>query len=107
MKAAALVWLLAAAEIAAPCPAQGLTIQWIADYCMLTLETDDEIAASACIEEQLQRRFPTTCAGNTHYKKLMCERMIGNGTRGGSVEHCVGDPAFKGRTVERGGVGGD
>jgi len=98
--------LLAATErIPAPCPADGAPIQWIADYCMLTLETDDEIAVSGCIEERLKQHFPNACAGNTHFKKLMCEQMIARGTMGGTVEACVSDPSFKGRTVERGGVG--
>ena len=35
------------AEAKTPCPAIGEPIQWIADYCMLKMETDDEIAASA------------------------------------------------------------
>lgn len=105
-----LATLLATAAVAAraddPCPAPGEPIQWIADYCMLQMETDDEIAVSGCIEEQSKRTFADACASNTHFKKGMCAQMIRNGTRGGTLDQCLRDPAFKGRTVEAGGVGG-
>ena len=65
-----------------------------------------EIAASWCIEQQGKRRFRNPCAGNTHFKKRMCEVMVRSGTRSGTVDECVRDPSFKGSTVERGGVGG-
>lgn len=93
------------AEAATGCLADGDPIQWIADYCMLKMETDDEIAVSGCIEEETRATFPNACASNTHFKGRMCEQMIRNGTRAGTVDQCVKDPAFKGRTVEAGGVG--
>lgn len=95
-----------AAEAARPCPAAGARIHWVADYCMLKMETDDEIAVSDCIEEESRARFPGACAGNVHFKRRMCELTIRNGVRVGTVERCVNDPAFRGRTVEHGGVGG-
>jgi hypothetical protein len=91
---------------AAQCVAPGEPIQWRADYCMLKMETDDEIAISECLESEGKRRFRDACAGNSHFKKEMCALMIQNGTRTGTVEQCLQDPSFKGRTVERGGVGG-
>lgn len=107
--APALALLLAAltaqAEAPASCAAQGEPVQWVADYCMLQMETDDEIAVSGCIEEQRKKPFPTACASNLHFKRGMCETMVRNGTRPGTVEHCVKDPAFKGSVVEAGGVG--
>ena len=87
------------------CAAEGEPIQWVADYCMLKMETDDEIAVSGCIEEERKRAFPSSCASNLHFKKGMCEAMIRNGTRTGTVDQCVKDPTFKGRVVEAGGVG--
>jgi len=87
------------------CLAAGEPIQWIADFCMLKTETDDEIAASGCIEKESRRKFRSACASNTHFKQRMCDRMIRNGTRSGSLSRCLKDPAFKGRTVEAGGVG--
>jgi hypothetical protein len=88
------------------CLAAGEPIHWVVDYCMLKMETDDEIAVSGCIEEERKKSFPSRCASNLHFKKAMCEAMIRQGTRTGTVELCVKDPAFKGRVVERGGVGG-
>ena len=99
-----LAWLgLASAEKG--CLAPGEPIQWVADYCMLKMETDDEIAVSGCIEKERKTRFANACASNTHFKKRMCELMIQNGTKAGPLDRCVKDPAFKGRTVEAGGVG--
>jgi hypothetical protein len=91
---------------AAPCIAPGDPIQWRADYCMLKMQTDDEIAISACMESEGKRRFRDACASNRHFKKEMCALRIQNGTRAGTMEQCLKDPSFRGRTVERGGVGG-
>lgn len=100
--------LLATAGPAAggACPAPGEPLHWIADYCMLTLETDDEIAASACMEREGRRRFRSDCAASTFFKRRMCEVTIRSGTRAGTVGQCVRDPAFQGRTVRLRGVGG-
>lgn len=100
----ALAVLAAGADAAPSCPAEGETVQWVADYCMLQLETDDEIAVSGCIEEQSKVPFASDCAANLHYKTRMCELRIGYGTRAGSLDQCVNDPTFKGRTVAAGGV---
>jgi hypothetical protein len=109
MRAALLfAWLaaLAPAVAATPCMAPGEPIQWRADYCMLKMETDDEIAVSDCIESEGKRRFRSACASNTQFKKRMCALVIQNGTKAGTIEQCVKDPNFKGRTVRRGGAGG-
>ena len=107
-RALAFVWIAAISPDAAarPCIAPGEPVQWRADYCMLKMETDDEIAVSDCIESEGKRRFRNACANNTHFKTRMCALVIRNGTRAGSIEQCVKDPSFNGRTVRRGGVGG-
>jgi hypothetical protein len=87
------------------CLAPGEPVQWIADYCMLKMETDDEIAVSGCIEDEMKRTFPSGCASNVHFKRNMCDLMVRAGTRTGTVEQCLNDPSFKGRTVENNGVG--
>jgi hypothetical protein len=102
--ALAITWSTQASS-AEKCQAAGEPIQWIADYCMLKMETDDEIAVSGCIEEEGKKSFPSSCASNLYFKKGMCEGMIRNGTMTVSVEQCVKDPTFKGRVVEAGGVG--
>lgn len=104
--ALALLACTGGAVAAGPCTAPGEPIHWIADYCMLTLETDDEIAASACMEREGRRRFRSDCAASTFFKRRMCEVTIRSGTRAGTVGQCVRDPAFQGRTVRLGGVGG-
>ena len=108
MRAVLVLAFLSAAcpvEAGTVCLAPGEPIQWRADFCMLKMETDDEIAVSRCIEEEGKRRFPNSCASNTYFKKRMCELTIRSGTRAGSVDRCLNDPSFKGRTVENGGVG--
>ena len=87
------------------CLVKGESIQWIADYCMLRMETDDEIVVSGCIDEESKKSFPSGCASNLYYKTKMCEIMVASGTRQGSVEPCSKDPSIKGRTVQAGGVG--
>jgi len=87
------------------CTVEGEPVQWVADYCMLKMETDDEIAVSDCIQEERKKSFSDSCASNLHFKKGMCEAMIRNGTKTGTVDQCVKDPTFKGRVVEAGGVG--
>ncbi len=102
---AALTAAALSAEAGTPCLASGEPIQWIADYCMLKMETDDEIAVSGCIEEQAKIKFRNACASNIHFKQGMCAQMIRNGTRTGTLDRCLKDPKFKGRTVAAGGVG--
>lgn len=96
----------AVAMAASPaCAIPGDVTWWIADDCMAKLETDDEIPASACIAEQSKRRFADACAAKRHYKRSMCRRAKASGAVD-SVERCVADPAFMGRTVRNRGVGG-
>src|SRR3954471_6534388 len=105
--ALAFAWIaaLSPAVAATPCIAPGEPIHWRADYWMLKKETDDEIAISECLEKEGRRRFANACASNTHFKSRMCALMIRNGTKAETIEQCVKDPSFKGRTVQRGGVG--
>lgn len=104
--AAALAAAVAPALAAGRCLAPGEPMYWRVDYCMLLMETDDEIAVSGCIEQEGRRRFRTACASNTHFKRRMCALMIRNGTRQGTLQQCVRDAGFQGRTVRLGGVGG-
>lgn len=87
------------------CPIPGETIQWIADYCMARLSTDDEIAASACIADERQVIFRSECIAKTHFKYVMCELAISRRARSGPVDACVNDPTFVGPVVRDGGVG--
>lgn len=112
MRPSACLLLLAAllsSTVAAAAPAcriPGMKIHWIADYCMAQLETDDEIAAGACIGDELGRAFADDCAAKLHYKRAMCERAIALRYRQGDVDGCLADREFVGSTVRNGGVGG-
>jgi hypothetical protein len=104
--------LLAALAAATPvlaqareCSAAGEKIHWMADYCMSKLETDDEIAASSCIEAELKRAFKSNCAAKIHYKSALCRLAITRKQRP-DMKSCIADKAFMGSTVRNGGVGG-
>lgn len=88
------------------CHVQGERIQWIADYCMLKMQTDDEIAVSDCIAENHEQAFSNECAAKIHYKEAMCGLIASNAGSTAAMESCVLDPDFMGRTVKNGGVGG-
>jgi hypothetical protein len=90
---------------AAECPIEGDRVHWIADYCMSKLETDDEIPASKCINEEIETRFPDECVAKRHYKRALCELAIARKSRSGSVEQCLHDNRFAGPTVRNKGVG--
>ncbi|MHB9097069.1 MAG: hypothetical protein ACYC5X_04515 [Syntrophales bacterium] len=90
----------------AVCPIEGEPIHWIADYCMAQLETDDEIPAMDCINEELKRTFPNECAAKQHYKRALCERALSHGHTAGDLQGCLDDKNFIGYTVRNKGVGG-
>ena len=94
-----------AADAQFGCPIQGEVVQWIADFCMAKIGTDDEIAASDCIAGQIRLAFESTGDAKEHYKRAVCALAISNGSIRGPIERCVNDPAFSGSTVRKGGVG--
>jgi hypothetical protein len=94
---------IASDEPAAGCPIEGDAIHWLADYCMASIGTDDEIAASECIERERGLVFAGECATKLHYKRAMCELAVKYDAR--PVAACVADPSFMGRTVRNRGVG--
>ncbi len=102
------VWNASAfgADARRDCAIEGEVMHWIADYCMLSLQTDDEIAASDCINKALDRSFDNECLAKRHFKGAMCEMLVVNGTRTGSTRQCVDDSTFQGKTVRNKGVGG-
>jgi hypothetical protein len=90
----------------AACPIGGELIHWIADDCMAKLETDDEIPAMDCINEELKRTFPNECAARQHYKRALCERALSHGQIAGDLQGCLENKNFIGTTVRNRGVGG-
>lgn len=97
--------LIAVPARAAECRVPGERSHWIADFCMAALETDDEIAAGACIGRESKKRFSNDCAAKIYYKRQMCRLSVERKTRRGSVQSCEGDGGFIGTTVRKGGVG--
>lgn len=87
------------------CPIQGEVIHWVADYCMFKFETDDEIAVSDCIADQIKIGAKNECTAKANYKRALCELTIKSGATRGNVEQCVADRTFMGNTVRNGGVG--
>jgi len=67
---------VASDEPSAECPVEGDLIHWVADYCMASIGTDDEIAASDCIGRERRRVFDGECAAKLHYKRAMCELAV-------------------------------
>jgi hypothetical protein len=102
--AAAVLGASLAAAAQPNCP-RGEAIQWIADWCMAKIETDDEIAASGCIAREQRRKFANACRAKTHYKRALCRIAIANRVRTDSAAQCTADPAFAGATVRDGGAG--
>ena len=98
---ATVLLLLVGLAQAAECAVPGDKVHWIADYCMARLQTDDEIPAMACIDEELKKAMAEDCAIKRRYKRELCGLV-----RKGDVERCFADPAFVGRTVRNGGIGG-
>ena len=90
---------------ASECDIHGESIHWMVDYCMARIGTDDEIAASPCIQEQTQILFRSECGARAHFKRALCALSVGRGGYRGLVTECVDDQEFRGITVRDGGVG--
>jgi hypothetical protein len=87
------------------CALRGEVIQWVADYCMAQLQTDDEIVAADCIEREHARRPADPCAAKRHFKRALCGLSLAADGRHASVEQCLQDRSFMGHVVRDGGVG--
>ena len=78
-------------------------MHWISDYCVATLQTDDEIPANYCIREEQEIKYPDECSAKRFYKRRLCELAVEQRTRKGNVDDCMADRSFMGRAVARGG----
>ena len=97
---------VASDEPSAECPVEGDLIHWVADYCMASIGTDDEIAASDCIDSERRRVFDGECAAKLHYKRAMYELAVKYHSRPAPIAACVADRSFMGHTVRNRGIGG-
>ena len=96
---------VASDEPSAECPVEGDLIHWVADYCMASIGTDDEIAASDCIDSERRRVFDGECAAKLHYKRTMCKLAVKYHSRPAPIAACVADRSFMGHTVRNRGIG--
>jgi hypothetical protein len=104
--ALALVGGCGLAQPASECPIPGEALHWVVDYCMATLETDDEIPASDCIAAHPVGAFASACAAKLHFKRELCRLLRSPDASPETIERCVVDPSVMGYTVRNGGVGG-
>ena len=88
------------------CYVGGDSAHWIADYCMATLSTDDEIVAGDCIANETRAPHGDECATRRHYKEALCALAIERGLRKGTLGACMSDTKFEGSTVRGKGVPG-
>jgi hypothetical protein len=90
---------------ASACPVPGEPVQWIADYCLARVQSDDLIAAGPCMERETARvRRLGACAIKKRYKARLCQSLLAAGARAGSLAACVSDPAFSGKIVRDNGT---
>lgn len=101
------LWLIGSTHsfAVAECSIAGKRSHWAADYCMSKLETDDEIPAMPCIEEEQRRVFKNDCVAKQHYKHKLCELAVFHKVIQGDVQTCLGDKSFMGAVVRNDGVG--
>ena len=62
-------------------------------------QTDDLVAAGACIEREEARSGRAECATKRRYKRNLCKLHLARGARNGSLEACVSDATFSGNIV--------
>ena len=86
------------------CELTGSAYQWLADYCLLKLETDDLVAAQKCIDDESNISFQNECDQKLHYKLLMCRSATARKIYIESERMCVGDPNFMGHIVRKNGL---
>jgi hypothetical protein len=48
--------------------------------------------------------FRSNCSEKLHYKRALCQMDMAYDSQYSSVEHCVNDPGFVGKTVRDGGA---
>lgn len=85
------------------CDIPGITMHWIADYCMYRVGTDDfgNPEVGKCFKTE-NDKHPDTCANRKAYKRKICEIM--KSYYDNSTGKCMADKSFAGPTVRNGGL---
>lgn len=86
------------------CPVPGVTIRWVAAYCMAVNETDDEAnpAVSDCISRTVPDPKKSECEANLQLKTKICRQTRKTAAE---VQACVKDASFLPYPVPEGIVG--
>jgi hypothetical protein len=84
----------------ADCEIPGESGQWMADYCLAAVQTDDLVAAQPCLEHERNRRHGEECATRREYKQDWCRLVVRSGAREGSFAQCIADPHAAGAIVK-------
>lgn len=91
--------------LAEDCQVKGPKIQWLADYCMYQLDTDDVLEIEACMNDDAKNDYQDDCAAKIKYKRKMCKIAIEEEEIDMRVQECLNDESFMGATVKKGGIG--
>jgi hypothetical protein len=85
----------------AKCSVAGEVEQWIADFCMYSVATDDLAHPDvvACINKQPEARAVAACKAKTKYKAKICAIVVQGRSYPGSVKQCLKNESFSGPTV--------
>jgi len=85
------------------CQVKGLKIQWLTDYCMYKLETDDILEIDACMNDDAKNNYKDDCFAKIKYKRKMCKIAIEEEWIKNTVQGCLTDQSFMGSTVKHSG----
>ncbi len=89
----------------AECQVKGLKVDWLRDYCMYQLDTDDMVEIEACMNNDVKNDYKDECAAKIKYKRKMCKIAIEEEWIKGTVQDCFRDDAFMGSTVKNSAIG--
>jgi hypothetical protein len=84
---------------AGDCPVPGPRDNWLADYCLFKVESDDIVAASPCMLSEGKRRWRNDCEAKQYYKRQICRRLAA--WRVQTEEECFKDPSVMGPTMRQ------
>jgi hypothetical protein len=84
----------------ADCEIPGESVKWQADYCMARMQTDDLVAAQACMDHESQLRQGEECARRRHYKREWCRQVVDQHLLQRSFAECIADPEQGGAIVK-------
>jgi hypothetical protein len=82
------------------CEIPGDAYSWQADYCLAESQSDDLLAAQACMDRESHTRHGEECARRRHFKREWCRKLVDGGAMSGSFAECIADPERTGAIVQ-------